>query len=251
MFDCFCFLYIAKIIGEENSVEKQVESARKFRQNVMKKKYAEQAVEYEAEIFKPLTERENFRDILYHCKLEYRSVLIMDIALVNGMTFEELRELSTMSDGKEIILIADGRYVSSLNAHKPCTLVFNNAEDTYLRSYNYNALKVTSYFCDRDLKKGEISVSSLVDTYTTKIAGGDIAYLYEDEEEYLEKPLKERPNYRKFLDDIKAGKYDIAILIGYVFSEDEFNAVAEEIRRYCNVVTVDKEYRYVYLEKSK
>ena len=136
MFDCFCFLYIAKIIGEENSVEKQVESARKFSQNVMKKKYTEQAVEYEAEIFKPLTERENFRDILYHCKLEYRSVLIMDIALVNGMTFEELRELSTMSDGKEIILISDGRYVSSLNAHKPCTLVFNNAEDTYLRSYN-------------------------------------------------------------------------------------------------------------------
>jgi len=53
MFDCFCFLYIAKIIGEENSVEKQVESARKFSQNVMKKKYTEQAVEYEAEIFKP------------------------------------------------------------------------------------------------------------------------------------------------------------------------------------------------------
>ncbi len=173
----------------------------------------------------------------------------MDIALVNVMTFEDLRELGTMSDGKEIILISDGRYVSSLNAHKPCTLVFNNDEDTYLRSYNYNALKVTSYFCDRDLKKGEITVSSLVDTYTTKIAGGDIAYLYEDEEQYLEKPLIDRPSYRKFLDDVKVGKYDIAILIGYVFSEDELNAVAEEIRRYRNVVTVDKEYRYMYLEK--
>ena len=46
MFDCFCFLYIAKIIGEENSVEKQVESARKFSQNLMKKKYNQQAAEY-------------------------------------------------------------------------------------------------------------------------------------------------------------------------------------------------------------
>ena len=51
MFDCFCFLYIAKIIGKENSVEKQVESARKFSQNVMKKKYTEQAVEYDVLMF--------------------------------------------------------------------------------------------------------------------------------------------------------------------------------------------------------
>lgn len=249
MFDCFCFLYIAKINGDDKSVDRQVESARKFSGNVMRKKYTEHTVERETELEKPLIDRENFRDILYHCKLEYRSVLIMDIALVNGMTFEEIRELSTMSDGKEIILISDGRYVSSLNAHKPCTLVFNNAEDTYYRSYNYNNVKVVSYFCDRDLKKGEITVSSLVDTYTTKIAGGDIAYIYEDEEQYLEKPLIDRPSYRKFLDDVKAVKYDVAVLIGYVFLEDEFLSVVEEIRKYCNVVTVDSEYRYTYLEK--
>lgn len=129
MFDCFCFLYIAKINSDDKSVDRQVESARNFSGNVMRKKYTEHTVERETELEKPLIDRENFRDILYHCKLEYRSVLIMDIALVNGMTFEEMRELSTMSDGKEIVLISDGRYISHFNMHKPCTLVFNNAED--------------------------------------------------------------------------------------------------------------------------
>ena len=95
MFDCFCFLYIAKINGDENSVDRQVESARNFSGNVMRKKYTEHTVERETELEKPLIDRENFRDILYHCKLEYRSVLIMDIALVNGMTFEEFGGLGT------------------------------------------------------------------------------------------------------------------------------------------------------------
>ena len=94
MFDCNCYLYVAPIAGEKNSVDRQIKSGKAFGEKCIASKFKRIFIEKEDETDIPVYEREVFNEFLYcFCDSENRPTLFMDITVLNNMNLRQTKTL--------------------------------------------------------------------------------------------------------------------------------------------------------------
>lgn len=82
MYNKHYYLYTAPIKGEENSIERQLESGEKFRQLNTNPQYRDIITENENETAKPLIDRRGFEQLAFTCRHKGDDYyIVMDIAV--------------------------------------------------------------------------------------------------------------------------------------------------------------------------
>lgn len=250
------YLYIAPIKGEENSVERQLESGKDFIRTCFCDKYKAIVTESEEEMYKPITVREGFNGFRYNFGDSYdRLILVMDIGLLNGMDFWEFTELGNHFQFLDIILISDGSFVANYGLQYPSAITKITLEDeknTNIESHYRNFSNVAAYRCPPEKRKGKgFSDYVLLEFYSTMVTGTRNIHIYDEVDIYNTSSVNERINLKTMLEKIKNGSYDIALTFVEAFRADELDSVISEIRKYVPVILVDEDEKFDFLDVLK
>lgn len=256
MYNKHYYLYVAPIKGEENSVERQLESGKDFIRTCFCDKYKAILTENEEEMYKPITEREGFNGFRYNSGDSYdRLILVMDIGLLNGMDFWEFNELGNRFQFLDIILISDGRFVSNYGVQYPNAITkifFEDERNCDNKKYYRSFRNVAAYCCfPAKSERKDFPQYVLLDFYATMATGTRNIHIYDDRNFHNTSPVNERMNFKFMLEKVKNGSYDIALTFVEAFKADELDSVISEIRKYVPVILVDEEERFNFLDVNK
>lgn len=256
MFDCNCYLYVAPIAGEENSVDRQIKSGKAFGEKCITSKFKRIFIEKEDETDMPVYEREAFNEFLYcYCDSENRPTLFMDITVLNNMNLRQTKSLKDYLSFMDIIIISDGGFVANFGTNYPFAVSAITLQETKMLGSKdeYRIFSnVVGYCCypeKDDTRKYPQFI--LAENFSSLVTATKNLHVYVEPDIYNSTYINERKHLNPVLNRIRAGEFDLFISFKEAFRPDELDGVISEIRRYVPVILVDEDERFSFLDKSE
>ena len=250
------YLYVTPINGEENSIDRQLQSGRAFRNSNMPCDYRQVVTEHKEEMDKPIAHRMGFNSFPFRfCDGSDRNILVIDIAVLNNTDYFGLWDLKSYFSFLDIVIISNGRYVSNLGLEYPSAvtrIISEETQNTNNKKRYRSFQNVAAYCCDTD-KINEIGISQieLADYYASMVTSTKNLHIYKDVGENNASYAYECQNFTAMLKEVKKGNYNIVIVFADAFRINELDRVISEIRKYVPVILIDEDERFNFLDVIK
>lgn len=254
MYNKHYYLYIAPIKGEENSIERQLKSADKFKVNHISMSYKETVIEEDSETDKPITERKGFNSFSFGDTVD-RQILVMDIGVLNNMGYDDMAELKSRIGSAEITVISNGKFVANFGCDYPSPIskciskkAYNYNNERYFRSFK----NVAAYCCRTyGFEHYKIGPFTLAKYYAAMVTGTHNLVIYDEPYAVGATVISDRKYFKPLINGIMAGEYDLVIIFKRDFRTDKLDIAVSVIRKYVPVILIDDDDRFIFLDTKK